>query len=84
MRNQVMKSKACSWALLTDVKSATDEKVPTDARNTTDVTGKSRNGSRNRLNSENISSQAFCCSRAGGRVWFTVKCLHSVAFCEKD
>ena len=30
VRNQVKKLQACSWVLLTDVKSATDEKAPTD------------------------------------------------------
>ena len=50
VRNQVMKSQGRSWALLTDAKSATDEKVFTDARSTTDVTDKPGNGSRNRLN----------------------------------
>ena len=54
VRNQAMQSQACSWALLTDVKSTTGEKVLIDARNTTDVTGKLGNGSRNGLNySEN-------------------------------
>ena len=48
VRNQATKSPACSWALLTDLEKC--NKVPTDARNTTDVTGKPGNGARNRLN----------------------------------
>ena len=48
MRNQVKWLQACSWVLFTDVKSATDENAPTDEKNTTNVTGKPGNGSRNR------------------------------------
>ena len=58
MRNQVKKLQACSWALLTDVKSATDEKAPTDVKKTTNVTDKPGNGSRNRLDTSGKSYKA--------------------------
>ena len=51
VRNQVRKLQVCSWVLLTHVESSgTDVKGTADVENTTDVTGKLGNGSRNRLN----------------------------------
>ena len=49
VRNQARTLRVCSWVLLTNVESVTDEKDTADVKNTTDVTGKPGSGSRDRL-----------------------------------